>query len=88
VFFVLVVGGFIRQIDTRSRVGAILAFLRHGIGVPDFPLHRDKAGTARAFRRDANFAEIRMNYSRETAFSLSGTRKRGSINGFDHSIFA
>ena len=56
--------------------------LRHDTDVPDFLLHRDKPGTARAFRRDAKLCgivpeEIRRNYSRETAFCLSGTRKTG-----------
>ena len=40
----LVAGGFVRQIDTRPRVGAILAFLRHDTGIPDFPFHLDKPG--------------------------------------------
>ena len=44
VFLVLVIGGFVRKINTRPRVGAILAFLRHDTGVPDFLLHRDKPG--------------------------------------------
>jgi hypothetical protein len=44
VFLVLVVGGFIGKINTRPRVGAILAFFRHDTGVPDFLLHRDKPG--------------------------------------------
>ena len=44
VFLVLIIGGFVRKINTRPRVGAILAFLRHDTGVPDFLLHRDKPG--------------------------------------------
>jgi hypothetical protein len=36
--------------STHTCVGAILAFLRHDADVPDSLLHRDKAGTAHAFR--------------------------------------
>jgi hypothetical protein len=54
VLLVLITWGFVRKINTRPRVGAILAFLRHDTGVPDFPVHRDKPGTVRAFRPNSN----------------------------------
>ena len=54
VFLVLIIGGFVRKINTRPRVGAILAFLGHNAAVPDFPLHGDKPGAPLAFRRNSN----------------------------------
>jgi hypothetical protein len=44
VFFVLVVGGFVRKIDTGPGARTTLAFFGHKTSVPDFLLHCDKPG--------------------------------------------
>ena len=51
VFPVIIVGRFVRQINTGPGIGTILIFLTHKLSVPDFLLHCDKSGTALAFRR-------------------------------------
>ena len=50
VFPVMIVGSFVREIDTGASVGAILIFLTRNFAFPEIPLHCDKSGTALAFR--------------------------------------